>query len=232
MSRLSIKLGFWAAVLMAIVFIAYTIGLSVILLFFPIPHWTNLSDFIASASGTWFSLYTSCQFLAFLTPPLFVLLVNSLYDSTSDEKKPLIRASLCFSVIFASLSSIHYFVQFSVVRFGILHGHTEGLEPFIQLNPDSVISAINILGWTVFFGLSCLLMVPIFSSDKLEKVIKFSFLFNGIVCFLGAVGYVFEISILNMLFFYGMGIAVMVIAISLSIWFKRRDKSAGRVSAY
>ena len=225
MSRLSIKLGFWAAVLIAIAFIVYTISFSAILLFFRIPIWTSLPDFIASTSGTWFPLFTSCQFLAFLTPPLFVLLVNSVHDNTSDEKRTLTRASLCFSLIFATLSSIHYFVQFTVVRLGMLHGHTEGLEQYIQLNPDSVIVAINMLGWTVFFGLSSLFMVSIFSSGKLEKVIKFSFLVNGIICILGAIGYVFEIAILNILFFYVMGAAVMVIAISSSIWFKRLDKS-------
>jgi len=107
----------------------------------------------------------------------------------------------------------------------MLHGHTEGLEHFIQLNPDSVIVAINMLGWTVFFGLSSLFIVPIFSSGKLEKVIKFSFLVNGIICILGAIGYVFEITILNILFFYVMGAAVIVIAISSSIWFKRLDIS-------
>jgi energy-converting hydrogenase Eha subunit C len=225
MNRLSIKLGLWAAVLIAITFIVYTISFSAILLFFRIPTWTSLPDFIASTSGNWFSPYTFCQFLAFLTPPLFVLLINSVHDKTSDVKKSLTRASLCFSLIFATLSSIHYFVQFTAVRLGMLHGHTDGLEQFIQLNPDSVIVAINMLGWTVFFGLSSLFMVPIFSSGKLGKVIKFSFLVNGIICILGAIGYILEVTILNILFFYIMGAAVMVIAVSSSIWFKRLDKS-------
>jgi len=225
MNRLSIKLGLWAAVLIAITFIVYTISFSAILLFFRIPTWTSLPDFIASTSGNWFSPYTFCQFLAFLTPPLFVLLINSVHDNTSDVKKSLTRASLCFSLIFATLSSIHYFVQFTAVRLGMLHGHTDGLEQFIQLNPDSVIVAINMLGWTVFFGLSSLFMVPIFSSGKLGKVIKFSFLVNGIICILGAIGYILEVTILNILFFYIMGAAVMVIAVSSSIWFKRLDKS-------
>jgi len=119
MSRLSIKLGLWAAVLIAFAFIAYTISFLAILLFFRIPTWTSLPDFIISTSGTWFPLFTSCQFLAFLTPPLFILLVNSVHENTSDEKKPFTRASLCFSVIFATLSSIHYFVQFTAVRLGI-----------------------------------------------------------------------------------------------------------------
>jgi energy-converting hydrogenase Eha subunit C len=226
MSKLSSKLGFWASVLIAFAFIVYTISLSAILLFFRIPHWTSLPEFVASTSGTWFPLYSACQFLAFLTPPLFVLLINSIHDKATFEEKTLTRASLCFAVIFATLSSINYFVQFSTVRLGMLHGRPEGLEAFIQLNPDAVITAFNILGWTVFFGLSSLFIVPLFSSGKLEKVIKFSFLVNGIICFLGAIGYVFEINILNTLFFYGMGAAVIVISISSSIWFKRLNKLA------
>ncbi|MFC1861022.1 hypothetical protein ACFLYL_01915 [Chloroflexota bacterium] len=83
MSRLSVKLGLWAAILIAIAFIVYTISFSSIL--FRIPTWTSLPDFIASTSGTWLPLYTSCQFLAFLTPPLFVLLVSSVHDNTHCE---------------------------------------------------------------------------------------------------------------------------------------------------
>ena len=221
MSRLSVKLGFWSALLMAIAFIVYTIAFGAILISFRIPPWTGLSEFIASIDDTWYLYYTLCQLLAFLTPLLFVLVVNSLHDYAPNNKKILTRISISFAIVFTVFSSINYFIQFSAVRLNILHGQPEGLEQFIQLNPLSLITAINILGWTLFLGLSSLFIVPIFSGGRLHKVIQLSFLANGILCILGAIGYVFEILLLNILFFYGMGAAIMVIGISLSILFKR-----------
>ena len=180
MNRLSIRLGFWSSILMATSFIVYTIAFVAILSFFRIPPWTGLSDFVASVNNTWYLFYTSCQLLAFLTPLLFVLVINSIHDYARNDKKILTRISICFAIVFAALSSINYFIQFSAVRLNILHGQPEGVEQFIQLNPLAVITAINILGWTLFLGLSSLFIVPIFSGSGLEKLIRLSFLINGV----------------------------------------------------
>ena len=227
MNRLAIKFGYWSSFLIALAFILYTVGLAAILLAFRIPHWTNLSGFASAIDGTWFLLYSVCQFFAFVTAPLFMFLVNSIHDYAKfrTDKKILTRNAICCAVIFAMLSSINYFVQFTAVRQSILTGNLEGLDQFVQLNPVSAIAAINILGWTVFLGMSSLFLVPVFSGTGLEKVIKYSFLLNGTFCILGAIGYVFKIMALSFLFFYGMGAAVIVVSIVLSIWFRRMEKS-------
>ena len=74
-------------------------------------------------------------------------------------------------------------------------GHTSGLEQFIQANPISAMAAINMLGWTVFFGLSCIFAGLALGNTKLEKVSKYAFLANGVLMFIGVIGYLLDQSV-------------------------------------
>jgi hypothetical protein len=223
-NRLSIKLGFWSALLIAILFCLYTLIYIAVLLSFHIPKWTNIQDFVLSINQPWFILFTLCQVLAFLTGLLFIPLFSSIHDYTDMNQKVLSRCALCFVTVFALLSSIHYFVQFSTVQLNIATDNLQGLEHLIQLYPGSAIASINLLGWTIFLALASFFISPIFSGSKLEKVIKYTFIANGILCMLGAFGYIFNIVVLNYIFFEGMGAAIIIISISLAIFFRRLNK--------
>jgi hypothetical protein len=226
MNKISARLGFWSSLLIAIFFGIYTLVYIAILVSFHIPKWTNIQDFAAAINEPWFILFTICQFMAFVTGPLFVLLMSSIHDYAEPAKKALSRSALCFAIIFALLNCLHYFVQFSAVRINIAQNTLQGLEPFIQLNPGSIIASINLLGWTVFLALASFFIAPVFSRGGLEKVIKYAFIANGIFCVLGAFGYIFNILILNFVFFNGMGAAIIVISISLAVFFSRLRKSS------
>ena len=103
---------------------------------------------------------------------------------------------------------------------------TEGIEHFLQANPISIMSAVNMLGWTLFLGLSSFFIAPVFSRDKLQRVLKITFIINGISCILSGIGYVFQIDIITFLFMnLGMGGAVTVMSITASIFFKKQYKS-------
>ena len=224
MNKLSIKLGFWSALLIAVLFCLYTIIYIAILAAFHIPKWTIIQDFVVSINQPWFILFTICQLLAFLTGLLFIPLFNSIHDYAETSKKVLSRCALCFAVIFTLLSSAHYFVQFTTVPLNIAANNLQGLEHLIQLYPGSAIASINLLGWTIFLALASFFISPVFSGGKLEKVIKCAFIANGILCILGAFGYIFNIVALNYIFFEGMGAAIIVISISLAVFFRRLDK--------
>jgi hypothetical protein len=157
---------------------------------------------------------------------LFVILLNSIHDYAQDDKRILARISLSFAIIFAALTGMHYFVQISIVRLNLAHGQLQGLEQFIQGNPTSAMAGINMLGWTVFFGLSSLFIAPVFSGGRLERLIRYSFLANGIIVLLGGFGYVFDITILVfVLMNLGMGAAVTLFTVALAVLFRRLTKA-------
>jgi len=221
-SPLALKLGFWSAVTAFLTFVIYTICFVAILLSSPLFTWTTLADYVAYVEAYGGVLRPLAQFSMLLFGLSFVVLLNSIHEYTRTERKILTRVSVGFGLLFAVTVGIHYFTQFSAVRLNVLEGRTEGLEHFVQANPYSILSAINMLGWTVFLGLASLFVAPVFSAAGLERLIRFALLLNGVFCLSGGIGYVWEIKwLVFVTTTLGMGAAVMVAAAALAFWFRR-----------
>ena len=74
------------------------------------------------------------------------------------------------------------------MRQSILKGDLEGLGHFVQFNFDSPLSAFNMLGWTLFYGLTTLSISALFRGRGKEPWIKWGLVscgVIGIVAFLG-----------------------------------------------
>jgi hypothetical protein len=165
------------------------------------------------------------QFAMLLFGALYIVLLAIIQEYAAADKKILTRIGSYFGIVFAALIGINYFVQISAVRLNVLNGRTQGLEQFVQSNPTSGVAAISMLGWTLFLGLSSLFIAPVFSGGRLVRIIRYSFLANGIICLIGGVGYVFDLVLIVFLCMdLGMGAALLMATISLSILFRRMDK--------
>ena len=222
MNRLSLQLGKWSAFLSAAVFIAYTVCFVGVLVTAPVFTWTNLPDYVAYVAAHSQFFKEAAMYLMLIFGPLFVVLLSALHDYARDEQKILTRIALGFGLAFAILVGINYFVQLSTVRQNILHGQLTGLEQFVQANPASAITGMNMLGWTLFLGLASLFAAPIFNGGRLEKTIKWALIVNGICCLLGGVSYIYELSLFVFLFItFGMGGAVTVAALAMGALFQR-----------
>ena len=91
----------------------------------------------------------------------------------------------------------------------------EGLSHLFQLNPDAVFTTVNILAWTVFFGLTSLCLAPLFlaAGGPGAALLGVLLALNGAVCLLGLAGYLGRVRALNILFFNGMGLAVLAFSL-------------------
>ena len=203
---LTLKLGFWSALLAAVTFVIYTLSFVGILLVSPLFTWTNMADYVTYVQTNPQIFKDIAQAAMLLFGPLLVIILNSIHELAPADKRMLTRLALSFGIMFALLTSMFYFVQLSTVRQSLLHGQPEGLEWFVQANPASVLLAINMLGWTLFLGLASLFISPVFTGGRLEAVIRYAFLVNGIVCLLGGISFVLNIPVLIFLFItFGMG---------------------------
>ncbi len=222
MKSISIKLGYWTSLICIATFVIWTICFVAIFKVNPVFQWTNLADYIDYTNNYNQSLKYLAQFTMLLFAPAFLIMLHSINDYASEDKKILSRISVSFATIFAACIGIHYFVQISSVRLSIAKGQIAGLEQFIQGNPTSGIAGINLVGWTLFFGLSCLFIAPIFTGSRLNKVIKYAFISNGIICVLGGIGYVLDNIVLIFLTLnFGMGAATLTATIALLVFFRR-----------
>ena len=223
MRTLSNQLGFLAALSIAICFILFTVCFVAIAMKPPLFVWTNLNDYLTYAAqneGIWQSIARATM-LAF--GPLYLILLACLHDYAPDSHKILVKISIYFGIIFATLTGMHYFIQLSAAPWAAQQGYVQGLEHWLQANPLSPISAINMLGWTLFFGLSSLFVSFIFWGSPTAVIVRIAWTVNGIFCLLGGIGYIFQmLTLLFVTINLGMGGAVLVAAIGLCFWFRQQ----------
>ena len=222
---ISSKIGFLTSILLTTVLVAYTIGLE-FLLFNKPNQWSNVLDYAQQIHEKWQYLLTFCHIMVFISAPLYLVIVNCIDVKTRDENKILSRIGLSFATIFSVLGSINYFIQFTSVRQSILNGQLAGLEQFIQLNPYSATYAIVNLGWTLFLSLSSIFISFVFTGSRLNKMIKIIFLFNGIFCMIGFIGYLINDLMMNIIYLIGMGLSLIVVSVALIVFFRRNLTTA------
>lgn len=224
MTQLSIRLGFWSSFLIALAYVIFTACFAGILLTAPLFIWSDLAAYVAYVEANSQFFQNLARLSMLLVGPLYVVLLNSIYEYADAGKKILARIGLHFGLAFAVLTGINYFVQLTAVRFNLAQGELQGLEQWLQANPISALSAVNLLGWTLFFGLSSLVVAPVFAGGRLETVIKVAFLANGVFCLLAGIAYAFDLVVLLFLTInLGMGGAVLVASVALCILFYRQQ---------
>jgi hypothetical protein len=226
--QLSIQLGFWSATICTMTFILWTFCFIGILAVNPPFQWSNLTNYMTYIRNNNQFFKTLAETAMVIFGVAFVILLNSIHNYAALKQKILTRISLCFGIIFAALTGLSYFIQVTTVRLGIIKGQTAGLEQFINMNPRAAIMAVNLLGWSLFLGLASLFAAPVFTGPGLKKVIRYSFLANGILCLTGGIGFAFDQPLITGFCMYiGMGGAVLVATWSLAVFFHRTRKLVG-----
>lgn len=222
MYPLTAKLGFWSALLAAVAWIVFTVCFVAIAVSQPPFVWTNLHDFAAYARSHDRTLVYVAQGCMAVLGPLYVVIISSLVEYAPPERKNATRAALVLGAGFAVLTGINYFSHITAIRLNIERGTTAGLEQLLQHKPDSVMAAINMLGWTLYFGLSTLLASLAFTAGKLERALRVALATNGAFCLLAGVGFVIDsIPLIYLTINLGMGGAVLVFTVLLCIFFAR-----------
>lgn len=195
----AMKIGRYLAVVSIFTFIVYTICVGCILLLNPPFHWTNLPDFVQYSLqnqqlfkhvGMLCMLIFGCAYPAIL-----------LAERISLDRDLLIFGDIAcaFALAFCICIGINYFVQLTATRLQILDNHFVSLEQFTQSFPISALNAINMLGWSIFYGLSTLLLFCAYQGTHGTRMLRCFCLANSIMMFAGAVGYAFNISLLVMI---------------------------------
>ncbi len=215
MNKIILNTGLWSAIICLTAFIIWIIAFTGIAIQSPLFHWTNIEDYIYYVkNNNQFFQYLAKSFMIIFSLGYMILAIV-FYEFTTDERKILVKIAVVFSIMFALVSSIHYFVQISSVRFAIAENEYSGLENFLQSNPISFLSSVNMLGWTLFFGLSTLFLYVGLTPKSGTKGIRLGLLINAVSCIFGGIGYLFQIDLLTFVFMnLGIGLAFFIITIS------------------
>lgn len=215
MNKNILNIGLWSAIICLTSFIVWIISFTGIAIQAPLFYWTNIEDYIDYYKGnSQFFQYLAKSFMIIFSLTYMIVTIV-FYEFTTTERKIHAKIAIVFSIMFALVSSIHYYVQISSVRFAIAENQYTGLENFLQSNPTSFLSSVNMLGWTLFLGLSSLFMYLSFIPKSMTKGVRLGLLINGISCFSGGIGYLFQIDLMTFVFMnLVIGLGFLMITIS------------------
>ncbi len=228
MNTLKLQIGYYSSVINLLSTITFGVCFMGLFIVNPTFEWTTLSEYLEYCRTHDQTLKYIAQSSMIVFSITLITVIALIDDSTSKDKKFFSKLSLTFMTISATLISLGYFVQVTSVKWNFAKQTTSGLEQFIQFYPDSAILAIIMLGYTLFLGLSAISIIPVFSSSKKENWVKWGFAINGISCFLGLIGFVFQI--IPLILFatnMGNGFGMIVLGIGLIRYFSKSSDLRG-----
>lgn len=216
MNKLEFRLGFWSAIIVALLVLAIDVGM--ILSFLLLPQINTITSIDAYAST-----FTSVQMLPFipslLLAPTFVIMMLCIHHYASDDKKVLSQLALSFAVVCAAILAIHYYIQLTVVQQALLNNETDGIWLFASPNPHSFFWTFAALGYG-FMGIALLLAAPVFA-EKPDHIIKWLFVANGVIGIAFLTGNALGIFTINILASFIWGVLFPIAALLVAKTFKK-----------
>lgn len=167
------RAGFYSAMLATVFSISYILA--------QFAEWAGL---LGSAGGPE-SASTPLGLAILLTPslllaPCFLVLVISIHQVASPERKVWSHAAVAFATVYTVLISLVYYVQLTLVAPRLLRGQTEGIEVFLFVPFDSFLYAVDILGYS-FMSAATLFAALVFTGKGVERVVRIFLIANGLL---------------------------------------------------
>ena len=226
-SRGSYRLGFWSAVLTAVLAVAaFAVGIATPARSGPFctgPCITYpYTDVVSFIPGDYLWLVPG-----FLLALIFVVLMACVHSCASEDRKIFGQLGLSFALIYAVVITTDYFLQFTVVIPSLQTGETAGLSLLTQYNPHGIFIALEGLGY-LMMSAAFLAAAPVFSVGRLGRAIRALF----IASFVLALGFLFGLSWLKY-DFVAFEVAILTInwitlivsGVLLGLLFKRAERS-------
>ena len=170
-----LRLGFWSAMLTAIWTIMFIVAFGAYMSSLP-TEWTGIDSFVSTFDS---NLYLAWVIPCLLLALTFPVLMSCIHFYSSDDKKIWSWLGLIYAIMYGAVLSTNYWLLATVVRESILKGYTEGLAWFVIGSPHSITNTIEGIGYG-FMGLAALFVGPVFEGGRLERIIKWLFIINGI----------------------------------------------------
>jgi len=172
------SLGIFSAAATVILLVAYALTLAVGLLSLESPQ---------QPIGE--PMFTLLEVLIISMMPAMVALMVVVHAWAPMHLKTLSLTSVVFMGLLAGVTCIVHFVMLTLSRQPEFAGQS-WLPLVMSFNWPSVVYALDILGWDVFFALSMLFAAPVFWGSRLAACIRVLMIASGVLALAGLSGVV------------------------------------------
>ncbi|WFN34385.1 hypothetical protein L1S32_11165 [Methanogenium sp. S4BF] len=158
-----------------------------------------------------------------MAPAMVVVMVAVHAYATSNAKAYSCTALACMIVVATITSSLH-FVILTVSRDIEAAGFPYASLLF-SFEWPSVVYALDILAWDVFFALSMLFAASVFRRDRLETVVRTLMIASGVLSLAGLIGVpLADMSIRNIGILGYVGVSLVVFPLLGIIFWRTREE--------
>jgi hypothetical protein len=215
----SSNLGLTASLISLISMLLYPVLFIIIIKTKGLFRWTNVNDMLAFENkGKNFTKYLS-MWLMIVYACSYLMIALSLKEVS--RFKLAAEASVLFALAFCISVSVAYFVQLSAARLQMKEGRINGIEQLSQAYPISLVNAINMLGWTLFFPLSTLALALVFDASPAGVLCRIFCLLNSAFMFISMAAYITNKTAILMITMYpALGLSTIGLGFSLLSYFR------------
>ena len=205
------QLGFWASVFFAVPGGIYFL---ILIYSFSTEGFVNPTNpFVQLVGGI----------VTFLAVPGLVIIFTAIRFVNEEDNKVLGSLGVNFIILFGATVGINRFVQLTVIQQS-LPDVPNDLTRFLPYSSDSVMFALEILGWGFFSSLAAVFVAPLFSSSPLNKAIRWLFILYAIFSFMSVISFAANIPIPVSPIAWGP--ILLALSILLAVYFRNIDKQA------
>jgi hypothetical protein len=203
------SVGILSAVATVILLVAYAVTLVVGLLSLESPQ-EPIGD----------PMFTLLEILIIVMMPAMVALMVAVHAWAPMHAKTLTLTSVVFMGLLAGVTSVVHFCVLSLSRQPEFAGQS-WLPMVLSFKWPSVVYALDILAWDIFFPLSMLFAAPVFWGSRLAAWIRVLMIASGVLAFAGLSGVVVGDMQLRNIGIVGYVGVFLVVATLLAILFYR-----------
>jgi hypothetical protein len=188
----------------------------------------SLKSQLDPISDPWFSIM---EILIMVMAPLAIVLMVEIHAYAPHNFKTLSLIALIFMSIMACITCIVHFLVLSVSRQIESLSGLQWFSYIFSFKWPSVIYALDILAWDLFFSLSMFFAAPIFNGDRLKVSVRLLMIISGLLSFAGLFGPISGNMQIRYIGIAGYGVVFLFVCLLLSKVFESEPlDTEGRAS--
>jgi hypothetical protein len=182
LNRTTLKLGFWSAILSAVLAVLWFVTFQMQDVFAAVPAWQNLDAY----AGAYRMVRLTLVYPSLLLALAYIVLMAVLHRRASDDRKVWSLIALSVGILYATMASINYHIQAVAVRQSLAAGETAGVQLWIPDNPHSAYTALA--NSYVYMSISMAFAAFVFGRGRLQGWIR-GLLLAQVLSAIGQVGW-------------------------------------------
>src|SRR5678815_585100 len=159
------------------------------------------------------------EVMTLVSAPLLILLMVAIHECAPQSAKVFSLTALAWILLLAGSTVIVHFVNLTLWR-QISDQQKIDYVRFLGWEWPSMMFAIELVAWHLFFGLSMFFAAFAFKGVGKEKIVKQGLIITGILCIVGLIGPVIGDLKWRMMGIFGYGILFPIICVYIARVFK------------